>query len=268
MRVIVYHDNCHDGITALWVALQVWPDALPYEGRYSDPPNFDLLEGHDVVCLDFAWKRPAMLELEKRANSLMVLDHHKSAETELEGLSFAFFDMERSGAGLAWDVLHGGKRPQLINYVEDRDLWRFALPWTREIHAACSSFPLTLEHRANLVHRCELDEQTLIAEGVAILRYHEQLVTTAAERARWERIGGVEVPSIACPLPEIVSDLGHRLAEDAPFAAVWCEQPDGTTTYSLRSRPEGADVSEVARAYGGGGHRNAAGFTLAAGVRP
>lgn len=265
MRVIVYHDNCHDGVTALWVALQVWPDAVAYPGRYSEPPDLERLAGHDVVCLDFSWKREAMMQVHAVAKSLLVLDHHKSAEAELQGLDWAVFDQERSGAGLAWDLLHGGPRPRLVDYVEDRDLWRFALLWCREVHAACNSYPLTIEARAMLMTRSIAD---LVDEGVAILRYHDQLVTTAAEKARRERIGGVEVPSIACPLPEIISDLGHRLAEDAPFAAVWCEQPDGSTIYSLRSRPEGADVSEVARAYGGGGHRNAAGFTLAAGVRP
>lgn len=259
MRVIVYHHNCHDGLTALWVCLQVWPDAVPYEGRYTDPPDLERLRGHDVVVVDFSWKRPAMMRVAEVAKSLMVLDHHQTAQAELEGLDFAMFDPERSGAGLAWDMLHGGDRPPLVDHVEDRDLWRFRLPGTRAIHAACNSYPLTIEARHALM-RCDVDQLAL--EGRGILRYHDQLVSAAAQNAVRQVIGGHEVPAVACPARALVDDLGHALAQGAPFGACWLDKPDGTRIYSLRSTPDGLDVAQVAQRYGGGGHRNAAGFSV------
>lgn len=55
---------------------------------------------------------------------------------------YALFDMDRSGAGITWDFFHPGKaRPALIDHVEDRDLWRFALHGTREIQSAVFSYP-------------------------------------------------------------------------------------------------------------------------------
>lgn len=56
------------------------------------------------------------------------------------------------------------------------------------------------------------------------------------------------------------SELVGKLAEGpVPFAVGWFQRGDGKYAYSLRSRGE-YDVSKLAVRYGGGGHRNAAGF--------
>lgn len=61
---------------------------------------------------------------------------------------------------------------------------------------------------------------------------------------------------------QFVSQLGNTLCEnnkDIQFAAIIC--PDYNTV-SLRSVGRGADVSKIAEYFGGGGHRNAAGFSI------
>ena len=61
-----------------------------------------------------------------------MLDHHASAERDLAGLGFAEFDSNFSGVGLTWHVLNPHKpAPCIVRYVEDRDLWRWALPYNR-----------------------------------------------------------------------------------------------------------------------------------------
>lgn len=40
------------------------------------------------------------------------------------------------------------------------------------------------------------------------------------------------------------------------------DRNDGKRVFSLRSTPDGIDVSEIAKARGGGGHRNAAEFVV------
>ena len=257
--VVVFHDVCHDGITALWAAKQAYPDAEPYPGKYHEEPDYERLAYKRVLVVDFSWKRPTMLKLREVTRDLLVLDHHKTAEKELEGLDFCVFDMGRSGAGLAWDELVGGPRPLLIDYVEDRDLWRFDLPSCREVHYACNSFPLTLEARTVLMARTI---ESLVVMGEPIVRYHDKLVQSAAKWALRETIDRHNVPSICCPIVELVSDLGHTLAEDEPFAAVWSNLRDGGRQVSLRScGVRGLDVGEIAAKFGGGGHRNSAGYT-------
>lgn len=46
-----------------------------------------------------------------------------------------------------------------------------------------------------------------------------------------------------------------------PVALGWWQRFDGKFQFSLRSRGD-IDVSEIAKKFGGGGHKNAAGFQL------
>ncbi len=123
----------------------------------------------------------------------------------------------------------------------------------------------------------------LIKEGTGILRKHDLDVQTVIRTTRRTMvIGGVRVPVCNCP-PWLASDVGHELCnfiievgtvsdndkrerrappmsiEVPPFSATYYDC-DGKRNFSLRSRPEGADVSKICALYGGGGHRNAGGF--------
>jgi hypothetical protein len=102
---------------------------------------------------------------------------------------------------------------------------------------------------------------TLVAEGEAIERKHfkdirELLGVTVREMV----IGGHRVPVANLPYT-MSSDAGHEMAEGHPFAACYWDTPKGRV-FSLRSGNDGIDVSEVAKQYGGGGHRNASGFAV------
>lgn len=73
-------------------------------------------------------------------------------------------------------------------------------------------------------------------------------------------IGGYKVKVANLPYT-FSSDAGHELALGNPFGACYWDTPEGRV-FSLRSTDEGIDVSSIAASYGGGGHRNAAGFKL------
>lgn len=275
--LIIYHGNCADGFTAAWAAWLHFGDRADYHaGVYQDaPPD---VTGREVYLLDFSYKRPVVLEMLRAARSITILDHHKSAADDLQGdldmnglTSFplyGMFDMDKSGARLAWEHFHPKREvPALVQVVEDRDLWRFALKGTREIQAVIFSYPYDFAVWDNLAGRCESERDTLIAEGAAIERKHfkdvRELVQTFKRRMV---IGGVEVWAANLPYT-LTSDAGNMMAEGEPFAACYWDTPDGRV-FSLRSKPEGADVSEIAKRYGGGGHKNASGFRLPHGVAP
>jgi oligoribonuclease NrnB/cAMP/cGMP phosphodiesterase (DHH superfamily) len=269
-RICVYHDNCHDGITAAWVVQHRFGcDVELYPARYEHGPDLERLAGRDVIIVDFSWKRPQIEDVHEAAASLFVIDHHQSAEAELAGLDYCRFDMQRSGCGLAWDELFRDlPPPRLVQHVEDRDLWRFRLPNTREIHAATNLRPLTIEARRLLVACCEDAEcyEKLVEQGRTVLEYHTKLVESATRYRPRNTIHGYDVPCVACPVVELISDVGHVLAKGEPFAAVFSIKDDMGILVSLRSDDDGVDVSEIARAYGGGGHKHAAGFHLAPGA--
>ena len=167
--------------------------------------------------------------------------------------------MTRSGAGLTWDFFFPGQpRPPLINHIEDRDLWLFKLEGTREIMADLFSYPQDFATWDRLF----ADEINWIRlDGVAINRQHQKTVTDLVSiTKRRMLIGGHDVP--VANLPHMfASDAGQLMAEGELFAGSYFDTPDGRT-FSLRSTDAGMDVSEIAKQYGGGGHRNAAGFRV------
>lgn len=262
--IIVYHDNCHDGVTAACIALRKYPEAELYPGKHGELPAIERFVGQDVLIVDFSWKRPAMLLIEDVAKSLRVFDHHASAERELDGLAGCVFDMQRSGAGITWDELFPREpRTPLVDYVEDRDLWRFSLPRSREVHAYCDSWPLDINVRHRLLNESEVEGLEHFADqGEAILRYHEKLVAQALEERPREVIASYNVPCVALPVISMRSDVAGRLSEGEPFAATYTTRTDGSREFSLRSREGGIDVSKIAEQFGGGGHPRAAGFRV------
>lgn len=263
---IIHHGNCFDGFGAAWVAATYLkkynPTLIPM--NYGEPMP-DVKFG-DVYLLDFSFPREDMIKLEKQNKFLVVLDHHKTAQANCEGLPFCTFDMNRSGAGLTWDYFHQGKpRPKLIDVVEDRDLWRFNVPKAKELHAYIASYPKDLATWDQLEKDLEYDYNNSVNEGAAILRYHAQKTDEMAQFSTTQPIGGFEVPVVNVPY-NFASDVIHVLLQrnpQSPFAASYFYRADGTKQYSLRGHQDNnVDVSEIAKIYGGGGHRKAAGFEI------
>lgn len=284
--VVFYHDKCMDGFTAAWAIWTRWGNAPEYVARnYGMEPRIDAAGKH-VLIVDFSFPREHLEALiVTGAKSVVILDHHKTAQADLEpyaiddagfpgfeegdvqraiqvhGPILAVFDMERSGAGLAWDFAHGlGDRPQLVNLVEDRDLWRFDFgDGSKFLHLALTSGETSFERW----NEADEDIDGFIARGQAIAAYRDSLVDEIVERASTITINGETGVGVDCPYG-LASDVGHRLLDDWPDAsfAAAIVRGERTISYSLRSRDDRADVSALAKQFGGGGHRNAAGFKV------
>lgn len=260
MTLCIYHGNCADGFSGAWVVRRALGQETEFHaGVYQTaPPN---VAGKDVVLVDFSYKRPVMEQIVDAARSVVVLDHHKTAEADLAGLPGAevVFDMERAGSRIAWDYYFPNEvPPQVLLHVEDRDLWRFALPKTREIQANIFSYPYEFDIWDRLMRA---DPAVLAVEGAAIERKHFKDVAELVKVCqRTMRIAGHTIPVASLPYT-LTSDAGHLMAQGQPFAACYWDTPQGRV-FSLRSTDNGIDVSEIAKQFGGGGHRNAAGFTL------
>ncbi|EMC8696553.1 TPA: hypothetical protein NIK62_000121 [Vibrio cholerae] len=264
--ICIYHANCCDGMGAAWVvhkALNENDDvefiAANYQGELPE-----VKDAH-VIIVDFSFKQDQMREIAKQANSVLVIDHHKTAQAELiplieQGIIHGVFDMEKSGAMLAWNYFFPNEEPpRLIEHIQDRDLWKFELVGTREIQAALYSYPMELELWDELM---ETDTGKLYLEGVAIDRAHKKNVNGLVELCSYQSsIAGFLVPTLNCNYM-FASDAGNILAKDAPFSATY-QETEGYRKYSLRSVDGGMDVSEIASKFGGGGHKHAAGFKIA-----
>lgn len=221
--------------------------------QYGQPPPD--VKGRRVYIFDFSYPRIVMERLMREAVQLQCFDHHKTAEAELYGLPGCNFDMERSGGRLAWEYFFpGDTAPWLVNYTEDRDLWKHELPNSEEINAGLRSFPL------NFTTWDELSSGPgqLIGDGIAILRRERQIIDEHIKHAHKVTIAGHQVLAVNATV--LFSNIAGELAKGRPFGVAWFERADGKRQFSLRSDENGVDVSEVAVKFGGGGHKHAAGY--------
>ena len=251
--VVLYHAECADGFGAAWALWRKFPDAKFIPVKHGNPPPTGINDQR-VVIVDFSYPRGTLEAMAKETNGLLILDHHITAEKALAGLPYAYFDLKKSGAVLAWEWAHEHPVPWLLNYIQDKDLWTWALPASREINAAIASHPFSFELWNSFM------QNDLEQEGRAILRYERELVDKLAAQAVHVEFQGETVPSVQSAI--LTSQIGERLSTDAPFCIIWHDR-DGRRYFSMRSREDGADVGSIAASFGGGGHTHAAGFSVA-----
>jgi len=262
--LVLYHGQCLDGFASAWAAFHKFGGGAEYRAvQYGEPLRYPV-DGRDVVILDFSYPRELLLEMKQRASSLLVLDHHLTAQQDLVGLDFAHFDLDRSGCTLTWHHYFPDQGPPwLLPYVEDKDLWRWKLPESEEITAALQSYSRSFKTWDKIAKK---GVDALIAEGRPILRYKNRLVETAANRIKMTELDGHRTAVVTCCI--LQSEIGGRLSAEHPVVAIVFEQ-EGRKVWSLRSHEKsGINVAEIAKRRGGGGHPNAAGFIEYTGPRP
>ena len=262
--LVLFHGGCNDGFCAAWIYRRyVNPQSEFKAVQYNtDPPD---TEGRDVIILDFSYERPLLMEMEERAQSLLVLDHHETAERELEGLDYCIFAQDKSGARMTWEHFFDPRSqgslddvPWLVAYTEDRDLWKWELANSKAVNAALASYPRDFSVWDSIA---EKGPQAMASEGEAILRFQHRLIRPRVKHHGWTTISGFRVPITNATF--MTSEIGNALADGHSFSVVFFIRPDSKVVYNLRSKgADAADVGSIARAHGGGGHKNAAAFTL------
>lgn len=252
---VLYHAFCADGFGAAWAAWTRFGGEATYLAVQHGAPPPAISSSDDVYILDFSYPRAGIERMKAEARSLRILDHHHTAAEDLRGLDYATFDETKSAAVLSWEFFHPGEPvPSILEYVMDKDLWLHRLPRSREVFAGLSSYPM------DFAVWSELDVDTLAEEGVPVLRYQTEMVHLLCSNRRFESLAGYRVAVVNAPV--FGSEVGAELLKmhpECPFVALYFDRGDGKRQWSLRSRND-FDVSEVARSFQNGGHRQAAGF--------
>jgi oligoribonuclease NrnB/cAMP/cGMP phosphodiesterase (DHH superfamily) len=245
---------------ALWKKFS--DDAEYYPAKHGEEPPE--VTDRDVYIVDFSYKRDVLKQICTDANHVTIIDHHISALHDLEDLDKEHdnldltFDMEHCGAVLTWMHVHDDPVPELLLDVEDRDLWKHQREGGKAVNAAIESYPFEFSTWQQWIADPDAREQ-LIKEGDAIQRYRRIQINQAKKRAVMGTIAGYKVPIVNCH-HAIVSEVAGELSEGHPFAAGYSDHIK-KRSWSLRSTPEGEDVSIVAGKFGGGGHQRASGFS-------
>lgn len=257
---IWYHANCYDGFGAAWAAWRKFQERAIYVACAYGQPMPRHSPEDQIFIVDFSFPRAELLKLKDSVRSLIVLDHHITAARDLEGLSFAVFDMERSGAGITWDYLFPGQeRPGLIDLIEDRDLWRFKKLGSEAMHAYLCAHPFSFKIWDNIEAAYSDNPIGILATGEMLLQQKKAEVKKICAHSWLSSIKGMKAAMVNTSLHW--SEVGHDLLQihpEAQIAASFTVYKD-RVQWSLRSRGD-IDVSALAKQFGGGGHKSAAGF--------
>ncbi len=271
-RICFYHAGCPDGFGAAWAVRRAWGPDARFEARGHDAPlDLATCARKEIAFVDIAPPSSDWRELAARAAHMIVLDHHVTSQRRFESdpelRAFIIerghvvhFDTKHSGAVLAWEhFLPQQAVPALLHYVEDQDLWRWRLPNSAEINAAIAAYPRSFDVWDALAERA-VDE--LAGEGAPLVRAQHTQVERALLSAHPITVAGLRVEAVNARFPRAA--IGHALAQRArfekPWGAVYRLTGDrvDVTLYSIGE----FDIAAVATRYGGGGHRNAAGFSV------
>jgi oligoribonuclease NrnB/cAMP/cGMP phosphodiesterase (DHH superfamily) len=232
----------------------------------DDPPN---VQGRRVYIVDFSYKRQTLFEMliNGKPEHITLIDHHKTAIEDLEGFEHRDLTLVLnpgySGAVLTW--MHMTRitgncwmLPRVLEHIQDRDLWQFKLPATREMLLALGSYEQSLAVWDELIMQRPIT--SLVEEGVTLLRkYNRDLRDLVMQTRQRGIIGEYDVPVANVP-GMYASDAGNIMSQFEPFAATYYDTAEGRK-FSLRSQKDkGLDVAAICQQYGGGGHKNAAGF--------
>ena len=269
--VIVFHGGCWDGFASAMTAYratvfgplgQLPEPALVPAGYGTEPP--DVTGKHVMIC-DFSYPPDVMAAVADEAETLVWLDHHKTAIDRADewvhgadNLEYVV-DSERSAATITYDWFHPDApgTPWPIRYIEDRDLWTKALPDHEAVVTWIRSHDFT---RSDWNAIRSTDLETAVEEGQAMTRIRERLVSNVADQAFWADIDGNRV-LLATASYDIGSDVADLLIRRSghPVAGYVLINAHGEHQYGLRS-VAGTDCSPIAVGRGGGGHAQACGF--------
>ena len=264
--VVIYHGECIDGFGGAWSAWKKFGETAGYIGvsHGEDPPEG--LAGKEIYFIDFVYPRIVMESLKQNNKKITIIDHHKTAMDTIELADSKSFDIDHSGAVLAWRYFHPDKEmPSILKYIEDRDMWRWEISGSKEVLAYFDLFDLNFDVWDDIVGRFDNDESVrkeFHKNGELLLRQWNSLCDKIIdEDAMLVEFEGYQTFAVNAP-SIFSSDLGNLLSKKLPpIAILWHQNKDGSFGTSLRSDGS-VDVSEIAKKYGGGGHKAAAGFRI------
>lgn len=287
---IVVHRNCADGRGAALAAVAYcskikWDGMQFFSLGYSNDPFLELnLKSTDViaffdVCLSF----DVMQRIKSLVKDIIVIDHHKTSRKNMRYCHFGFFDNNYSGARLAWDYFHydektglSEKVPPLFFILEDYDLWRFKIEYTRSIMMYFTNHKTKWNDFENWSGYFEpfLNPDTVVdslyevyQEGNRMLLDLDNHLQVINSQYYIDMIAGLRTAIIELEkdqrnwVSEIGSFLSNKGNVDCVLLWLGCNYGDSMQRFSLRSCDDRIDISRLAKYMGGGGHGCSAAFT-------
>ncbi len=260
--LILYHKNCSDGFGAAWAAWKKFGNRADYVAveHRSQPKN---LKGRkEIYMVDFCYRQSVLEKLLKINPNITIIDHHITSEKAIKLAKDRLYFLNHSGSVLSWKYFHSKKPvPKLLLHIEEGDLWRFKLLFTKEILAALDLRDYDFKEWSKIAFdlKSSKKRKKYIEEGKIIFKYRDILIKRiigGAEKVKFEKQKAYVVNS-----PFWQSEIGNYIVKNRKALGIIWSRKSGRINVSLRSDGK-IDVSKLALKYGGGGHKAASGFNL------
>ncbi|MDO8623905.1 MAG: DHHA1 domain-containing protein [bacterium] len=260
---ILYHGGCPDGFGGAYAAWKKFGNTAEYIPlKHGLPPPEDM-DGRTLYFIDFCYPKEIMDKFVQEAASVTVLDHHLGVRDVTESMPEYVFDEKRSGATIAWSYFHPNTpAPTLLKYVEDGDLYKFALPDSRSVLSYSYAQRFNFEDWDKLMKELEDPEsrKRLTERGSIYAEHFSILIHQIMHKASLVSFEGYEC-YLASASDLFSSDVGNGLVKIKPPIALIANIHGDVLNVSLRSDAS-VDVSAIARKYGGNGHPRASAFRI------
>lgn len=263
--LIIYHGDCNDGFgSALAAYLKLGDSADYFPGMYDGVVPY--VKDRDVMIFDYHFKEPVLSKMKAEAKSLILKDHHASAQKLLEHLPYTFFDNSKSGAMLAWEHFFDEKAPDMFKWLQDRDLFENKYEESNLLHYYLNSKPYDLKVWAKTFHNLNIAEERkkILDSGLEIFNYFKiQMDLVIKHHAVEFELNG-EKGWLINAGRLFASDIGNELAKiNNSFAIIWNFTDKKKISCSVRSVGN-SSAQAIAEKFGGGGHKHASKFVISA----
>lgn len=284
--LVIYHRNCIDGFAGATVAFMAGIIKTKSQ-LYPDVPSsttvlVDKIKGREVYIIDVAYPLPVVKEICKSAKKVTFIDHHLTTEAFATNHGIpnliVVYNKSVCGGVNAWKhFFRDAPMPKALEYINDNDTGTWTLPDTKaftagvELKMSFQANTTTLEQwKALFTSATKVTE--IISEGQQYEKY--RAIIAQANRSRIELVNfpgpsaklkekfkkqyKVALINASCPT---VTTLGNAILEmEKPafdLVAMWWYSFKNNT-YSISFRSKTVDVHEIAKLFGGGGHKLAA----------
>lgn len=264
---VVYHSNCADGFCSAAIAHQHLRDSRFVSARYGWDPHKELkMGGRTVLFVDFCPTEQVLNELIiPRWQHWYVIDHHISHGWILNyddpDRPHVQFNQNYCAAWIAWEFFNPGEHvPSLVRYVQDRDLWIYELPWSREISAAIQMWPHDFGHWDEQLRARDMD--SWIDRGRETLEIFKSIYERTAMKSVLVDFNGVKVRMVntSTMISETCNHILTTRQDVDTVIAFFFKDPE-TVVLCFRARA-GTECLSLGETVGAAGHPEACACSL------
>jgi oligoribonuclease NrnB/cAMP/cGMP phosphodiesterase (DHH superfamily) len=279
LTILIYYHDDNDGLCSAAVAANYY-DRNEFAIKFvpinygKESWNEEEIEAAEKIWLvDFASDK--MDEFVKACGSKLIwIDHHKTAMEKFPDLWSSsnipgIRSIEKAACVLTWEFTHPEDipLPAAVAYIGDKDIWKFEYVETRAFSAGFSLMVKTpddtvwdillgssSEYEDTVSRMISIGELLLEAQNYKLQKAFERGVDCTFHNWKAKLVNTTGN----------ISELGEFIYKKPEYdIAIMWQAVEDTVVFSLRSdsgNPDSPDCAKIAQQYGGGGHRNAAGF--------